>query len=477
MKHIIITLLVLLFGATTKAQQLPERLIVLTDIENEPDDSESTVRLLLYTNEIDVRGIVATTSTHMRNRIWPESLHKIISAYGKVRDNLLLHDKRYPTEESLHAKVKRGQPAYGMAAIGKGKSTEGSQLIIDELKASERPLWVTEWGGANTLAQALFDLKRECKSEKELEALVSRLRVYTISDQDDSGAWMRKNFPTLFYIVSPGGYGNATWSGMMAAEKGSNKSLISNQWIAKNIQQGHGPLGACYPDVAYGIEGDTPSWLALIPNGLNVPEHPEYGGWGGRYKLYIPEYETLDLNGFTGGVPIERETRPIWTNAIDSFYTYRAPYNGAAIERSKKKVGGYKATVWRWRKGVQNDFAARMDWTVKPVQEANHAPIVKLNHPDILTVKSGETFTLEAQDSYDPDGDNLSFLWYNYPEAGTYGEEIFPFGMPNIAHVAVPAPKVKEKTQLHFIVEVTDKGTPQMTSYKRVIVNVTPPRE
>ena len=81
MKHIIITLLVLLFGATTKAQQLPERLIVLTDIENEPDDSESTVRLLLYTNEIDVRGIVATTSTHMRNRIWPESLHKIISAY------------------------------------------------------------------------------------------------------------------------------------------------------------------------------------------------------------------------------------------------------------------------------------------------------------------------------------------------------------------------------------------------------------
>ena len=44
-----------------------------------------------------------------------------------------------------------------------------------------------------------------------------------------------------------------------------------------------------YPDVGYGMEGDTPSYLSLIPNGLNVPEHPDWGGWGGRYEKYIPE--------------------------------------------------------------------------------------------------------------------------------------------------------------------------------------------
>ena len=43
-----------------------QRLIVLTDIEADPDDSQSLVRLLLYANQIDIEGIVATTSTHQK---------------------------------------------------------------------------------------------------------------------------------------------------------------------------------------------------------------------------------------------------------------------------------------------------------------------------------------------------------------------------------------------------------------------------
>ena len=75
--------------ATTLMAQ--HRVIILTDVENEPDDTESLVRLMLYSNEIDIKGIVATNSTHMRDRIAPETIHKVIDAYGKVRDNLLLH--------------------------------------------------------------------------------------------------------------------------------------------------------------------------------------------------------------------------------------------------------------------------------------------------------------------------------------------------------------------------------------------------
>jgi hypothetical protein len=74
-----------------------------------------------------------------------------------------------------------------------------------------------------------------------------------------------------------------------------------------------------YPDVAYGMEGDTPAWLSLVPNGLNEPEHPDWGGWGGRYRFYVPKLADLDPKGFNGGVPVEPETRPIWTNASDSF--------------------------------------------------------------------------------------------------------------------------------------------------------------
>ncbi len=76
-------------------------------------------------------------------------------------------------------------------------------------------------------------------------------------------------------------------------------------------------LGVEYPDVAWGMEGDTPSFLNLIPNGLSDPEHPEWGGWGGRYELYKPDFAKLKKG--SSGVPFEPETREIWTNAIDSY--------------------------------------------------------------------------------------------------------------------------------------------------------------
>lgn len=452
----------------------PHRLIVLTDIENEPDDTQSMVRLLLYSDVIDMEGLIATTSIHLRTTVAPESIQAVIRAYSKVHANLTKHDPNYPPSEVLQALVKRGRPEYGMGGVGAGKDSEGSDWIIRVLeKDDERPLWVAVWGGANTLAQALYKL-RATKPAAELDRLVSKLRVYTISDQDDSGAWMRKNFPKLFYIVSPGGYGAATWTGMNTVVPGIDNTTISNKWIAENIQQEHGPLGAVYPDVAYGMEGDTPSFLALIPNGLGDPEHPEWGGWGGRYQLYIPELSAMDPKGFTGGVPVEPEIRPIWTNAIDE-YTPAVPGDyGRATRLGEKPLAGFRTTVWRWRDDVQNDFAARMDWTIKPYEEANHPPEPVLNHPGAMTVRSGETFALDARGTTDPDGDSLSYFWFPYLEAGTYkGPVAFP-GAQNTARVSLTAPKVDKPETLHFILRVTDKGSPALSRYKRVIVTVTP---
>ena len=300
-----------------------QRMIVLTDIGAEADDTESTVRLLLYSDVIDIKGLIATTSIWKRTSVSPELIDQVIHAYAKVHANLVKHDPNYPTAEALEAVLKRGWPQYGMSGVGDGKDSEGSDWIIKNLEQNDdRPLWITVWGGANTLAQALYKL-RATKSPAEVDRLVAKLRVYTISDQDDSGPWMRKNFPKLFYIVSPGGdYNAATWTGINTVVPGIDNATIGNKWLAEHIQQGHGPLGAEYPDVAYGMEGDTPSWLALIPNGLNDPEHPDWGGWGGRYELYLPTIDVADpktfIRGvFIDGVPIEAETRPIWTNATD----------------------------------------------------------------------------------------------------------------------------------------------------------------
>jgi hypothetical protein len=449
-----------------------QRMIVLTDIEADPDDTQSLVRLLLYANEIDIQGLVATTSVWMKSAVHPESIRAVIDEYAKVRDNLLLHAPGYPTAEHLQSLVTQGQPTYGIAGIGKGKDTPGSELIIRALESSDsRPLWISVWGGANTLAQSLLKI-RDSRSPAEAKRLVSKLRVYTISDQDDTGSWMRRNFPDLSYIVSTGPYSNATWTGINSVVEGIDNRTISNAWLAQNIQQGHGPLGAVYPDVAWGVEGDTPAFLALIPNGLSVPEHPEYGGWGGRYERYTPDAKALEAKEVNGGIPMEQETRPIWTNAIDSYTPYVASEYGRAVKPAEKSFKDFRVTLWRWRDEFQNDFAARMDWTTQPFAEANHPPVPKLAHSDRLTVRSEETFDLSAAGSSDPDGDNLSYLWFHYPEAGSWKTPIPQSGAENVYRVSFKAPKVERRETAHFILKVTDKGEPALTRYERVIVTI-----
>src|SRR3569833_1099191 len=180
---------------------------------------------------------------------------------------------------------------------------------------------------------------------------------------------------------------------------GANTEVVSNELLAKNIQQGHGPMGAAYPDVAYGMEGDTPSFLNLISNGLNDPNNPNFGGWGGRYELYLPEFEDSNTGRFKreNWPKDEPETRPIWTNASDSFMS---PVD-------KKMYGGNMGTIWRWRTEYQNDFAARMLWTTKNYKEANHPPVPVVTYGERMTVKSGELFHLSAGGTTDPDGDSM----------------------------------------------------------------------
>ena len=77
------------------------RLIVLTDIANEPDDQMSFVRLLVYSNQFDLEALIATTSRHLRNGPRPDVLLSVIDAYAKVQPNLLKHQLGFPTGRYL----------------------------------------------------------------------------------------------------------------------------------------------------------------------------------------------------------------------------------------------------------------------------------------------------------------------------------------------------------------------------------------
>lgn len=466
MKYVCVLLGLWLF-TTSEINAQKRRVLVLTDIEADPDDAQSLVRFLTYANQWDVEGLIATTSIHQKNWAAVESIHAIVEAYGKVQPNLLKHESGYPTAPFLKTKIKKGLEKYGMEGVGEGKDSEGSDWIIKVLEANDpRPVWVCVWGGSNCLAQALWKIQKT-RSAEQAEKLYKKLRVYTISDQDDSNPWIRKTFPGIFFVVSPGyTYQNATWRGINAKAEGFNNEVFSNQWLTENIQQGHSVLGTMYPDVAYGMEGDTPTFLGLIPNGLNEPERPDFGGWGGRYALYIPTFEAPKPNPYLKDPPKEEpETRPIWTNANDSLFS--------TID--KKSHVGTMETILRWREDFQHDFAARMDWTTKPFHEANHPPVPKLNHSDHITVKAGEPFFLDAKGTVDPDGDALSYVWMQYREAGTYpGNISFRPYAANMYRVPFTAPKVESAKTIHFILKVTDKGVPALSRYKRVIVTVTP---
>ncbi len=453
------------------------RVLVLTDIEADPDDSQSLIRFLLYANQWDTEGLIATTSIHQKTRVAPETIHQIVDGYGKVQPNLLKHEPGFPSAQTLKAVIKKGVPLYGMTGVGDGHDSEGSNWIIKALeKPDERPLWVSVWGGPNTLAQALWTIQKT-RTPQQAERLYRKLRVYTISDQDDSGPWIRKTFPGIFFICSPGySYGQATWRGINTTEPGTHAEVISNDWLAANVQQGHGPLGALYPDVAYGMEGDTPAFLGLIPNGLNNPEHPDYGGWGGRYSLYLPQL-SKSPNAFQrpNWPTDEPETRPLWTNATDSVYASALPRKSYMEPTKSLATKSVQATIWRWRVEFQHDFAARMAWCTQPYAAANHPPKPALAHPENLTVRSGETFHLNATGTTDPDGDSMSYLWFQYPEAGTYPGlvSVAPYA-PNLYDLPVTAPVVTSLQTIHFVLKVTDKGTPALTRYKRVIVQVLP---
>jgi Protein of unknown function (DUF1593) len=452
------------------------RVIVLSDIGNEPDDQMSLVRFLLYSNEIDVEGLVATTSTWQRTKASPEIMKSVIAAYGKVRPNLMSHAPGWPTEAELDAKVSSGQSGYGLVATGPRKMTAGAQAILDAADRNDpRPLWVSVWGGANTLAQALLHM-RDTRSPEALAKLVAKLRVYSISDQDDAGPWIRREFPGLFYIVKPSPpnseeYASATWTGISGDVyyriPGADTSLVTNEWLDKNIRS-KGPLGAAYPKFLFIMEGDTPSFLGLIPNGLNAPEHPNWGGWGGRYVLRQPY----------------GETHPIWTQGGDMFR--RVTSADTVVGADGKEHSSDHATVWRWRPAFQNDFAARMDWTVKDYAHANHPPFVALKGDNRITVKAGTSVILDASGSTDPDGNKLSYNWFAYQEAGDANAiaEVSVKGNGSKATVAAVSPCRKAwidgmipcrgNGMAHVILAVTDNGSPALTRYQRIILTVEP---
>ena len=448
------------------------RVVVLTDISHdEPDDAQSLIRFLLYANEFEVEGLIATTSIwrwRANDTIRPDMIRKSVQAYGKVRKNLMQHAAGYPTEASLLRLIKQGQFGQGMDAVGEGKNTEASRHIIAVVdKEDERPVWVLLWGGAIDLAQALWDVKHS-RSQEEVEAFVAKLRVYEVGGQDNTGAWIAHTFPGIFWIRSAEQFqgisrrvdDNKKW----AKARGGDESVFEADWVDKHIQS-HGSLGALYPDPRYKHEGDTPAFLHLLPTGLALPEQLDFGNWGGRFSA-------------------EKQQNPRAVNPVEGQEQYE-PYrmyvgvSDTWTYASTTYKNNVFAALFRWRTAFQHDFAARMDWSITAdYKKANHNPTAAFRGDTsknvvYLTVSSGKEVLLSAEGSHDPDSDQRFYEWSHYKEPGSYSESI-RISKNNGQKTSFTAPQVSEPETIHIILTVKDDGEPSLYSYRRIVVTVEP---
>lgn len=430
------------------------RLLVLTDISSltarvrEPDDGQSLIRLLLYSSEIDIEGLIASSNLGHGQVCRPELIRAAVDAYEEVRPSLRRHHPDYPSGAYLRERIQAGQPVAGpkvpvFDSIGAGKDTEASEWIIRAVdRPDPRPLWVAIWGGSADLAQTLWRV-RETRDPKAVQAFVARLRVHSIYDQDATGAWIKASFPDLFVITRH--------HGVRGMYRGGDGALVGPEWVETHIRSGHGPLGALYPNYDGGDiwsgrlgrvrgikEGDTPSFLGLIPNGLGDPDEPARGGWGGRFEGSGRRF--VDARDDLPGIADDPDPR--------------------------------MAAVYRWRPAFQADFQARLDWCVKPFAGANHPPVVRIEGEMRRAAHSGETITLDAGASSDPEGDRLRFAWSVYPEMEGAGPPLWEGRNSPVVRVTVPC--VDRPRLLPLLLTVRDDGSPPLTRYGRVFVTVTP---
>ena len=439
----------------------------------------------------------------------------IVDAYRQVYPNLKIHDVNYPTPDYIKSKVKWGNVEF----VGDfSKDTDGSNLIKSLLLDNQPgPLYVTAGGGQSTIARALYSIREQYVNTPQwydIRDRVSRkLVIIPFGDQDGTYAsYIEPNWSEVDeWRLAMVNFGY----GVRSSLPPEDQMYVGTAWTEGNVSS-RGPLGALYrvwgdgkqmakgdmtdffglygltsdqlKDMGYYVwttpqekgsfisEGDTPTFMNLLDNGLRAYEDSSFGGWGGRVRPNVPQPNRGPQPNATAATNAPVSQQP--TNATPSQQTPggspAAGRGAAGFGRGPQLPPQVAAVYARFFVAAQNDFAARLKWSVTPrYADANHAPIVTIKGPLNISAKAGTTVNLQGQTA-DPDRNAVAVKWWQYNDAGTYpGEISFSSAVSASTSFQVPA-DAKPGQTIHVILEATDNGTPPLTRYQRVIVTVAP---
>ena len=470
--------------------KLKARAIFTNDAEC--DDMNSLLHLLLYANDVDIEGIVLSSSCFhyesdpaagIEPLRWAggQWMWNYLDAYEKVWPNLVRHSQGYPMPDALRAVTCIGNVR---TEGDMAEDTDGSELIRQRIFADDpRPLYLLVGGGTNTIARALRRIEEDhagtCDWERIYRQVCDSCVIFMIVTQDDTYRdYIAGTWPDLRMLHCTSIHGIAFMFDKTVVPP-ETLEMFRGSWLKPHLLD-KGPLCAHYhtwldghvypgeqaqsqfgsnPELAAGnwwghqareqydmiSEGDSPSFLYLIDKGLRTLEDPTYGGWGGRFQ-----------------------------RVRDNEFNPRADYWATAPDACEPPMRPEALQLTRWIGDWMMDFASRASWCVKErYEDANHAPEVAVAEGLDLAAAPGKELTLHAVAS-DPDGDEASLSWFRYPDADTCASDVALGADGAACTVHVPADAAPGDT-IHVICRATDEGNGRdeyMVSYARVIITV-----
>jgi hypothetical protein len=417
-----------------------------------------------------------------------------VDIYERVYPNLRVHHADYPTPAELRSKIRWGNVEFDGDIW---KDTPGSDLIRDLLLDDKdpQPIYLLAWGGASTIARALKSIQDRYQGSADwpaLRARVSRKAILSLSgDQDDTYAnYIHPNWPDIRSLVAGQG-GVGVGYGAFVFASAENAPYYSVEWTRRNVSS-VGPLGEHYrvwgdgkqmvkgdrfdyfgfagltaaelrakgyvvwlpprPKGEFLGEGDTFTYLNLIGNGLDGYRDETPGGWAGH----------VTVNATSSG-PTQQAAPAM------SFEAFMKSLEGIGPEGPTTRPPSPQPN---FTSAAQNDFAARMKWSVTPTYAtANHEPTVTIRGIDRLSARPGEIVRLEGEAS-DPDGNAISARWWRWKDVDTYpGDVTIAYPASLATSFQVPVDAVTGQT-IQLVLEVTDNGAPPLTRYRRITVTV-----